>query len=594
MQNWQRQGWQDRLTLADSQLDYLYRAHLRDGRDLLYVFTPSAQVKDPDGRERRHTHGQPADATQDDLGSRSTVHLLAIIPADTSAAEAQRILQERATPRPRGTILYRILPPQHSPTNREAVQILAVKAEPLSEELLTTRINALRYRTRAYQRSVGAVKPLRYSRAIRDRDGQATTRGALVVDVLGKQRDDGAVNGLAPTRHQPRDRSTSTAREEFERALTTQLPSDRLYDLRFTDEAMKEFNALPPGHVKVSISNALTDLVVRGPQSTDVRRRPPPGSDELSDASRAAAQTHDLSRFRPRYVENKQIIYTPIRATLVKDARPASVPQPPTFLRSDGQTTTRPHHREPFIADQFADAQRLTIGGILHTLLAQQAPLHGFKSALLPTSGASLLTRADAAWKRHHQMRTGAVGDTQTLTTRVSAASTDEFRPSILVAGILPWPDPDALATIAHRSPRLARATRQTTRGTNRGLSATTPNQPAPDRPATITSKTSITIRTDDGERTRPAWFRTSRSDSDVVELSVAGWTRRVFVSRDALEAGTHTDASIQGLRLAPSSDLSKVWFGLEPVSNRLVRFSAPRADGLPALWSSATPAQTA
>ncbi|MGP4104066.1 hypothetical protein [Nonomuraea sp. KM90] len=575
LQSWEQQGWHDRVSSANPDLQHLYRAHLGDGRDLVYLFTPSAELDAHAGgvrpsQDRRSPHGL-------DPLPRSTLHVLGVLPADPSPDQLRSLIAERVSLSPRGSILYRILPARHSPTGRDAVQVLTVQLEPLSEDAITAHVNALRYRTRAYQRAVGAERPLRYSRAIPDRDGTPTTSGAVVVDVVGRTTRNTTGNGVSHPRTPKPAVEESYDLASFERGLTTQLPADRGYELRFTEAGMREFTALPLGDVKTSIAHQLQDLAQRGPQPTDARDRQS-GGPEPSAASRAAARDYDLSGLRPRYVGDHQIIYAVIPPTLRRDGRWARTRQFPD-RPYEGQQGTRQRFRPEFVAQQRAQAQQLIVRGALHTLLAQQASLYGFGLSQLANTAGSLLTRGQLAWDRYQDMSSDTPAETPAATVRAVAAE-EEYRPSILVAGILKRSDPDAAATIASRLPYRARTIRDSRKNSNRGLSVTPERSPSTERPATITSKLEVITRFSNRDRTQTAWLRTSRADADMVQLVVSGWSGRIEAPRDALVAGTTRHIEIKGLHIAPSKDLSKIWFGVQVSPDRVIRIAAPR-DGI-------------
>ncbi|MEV1176669.1 hypothetical protein [Nonomuraea sp. NPDC049784] len=566
---WHKEGKHDWLRSTNPLLEHLYRAELDDKHHVLYTYTSSPWP------EARVTNERKLKKTKAPVG-RATVQVLAVLPADASHTDAKIVAAERTMPRVQGRILYRVVPARQSPTGRDAVQILAVKPQPLSEDFIIERVTALQERTLVHQLATNAKQPLAYSKALR------SSPGAEIVRVGDRNDAVRANNGLAPrVAQRPRVRNAErTPQEDFERSIATALPQARKYELRFNAAAELEWNALPPGPLKRAVREELTSLAMSGQQSGDVHREPPAGTPPPSAASQRVAEEYDLTGLRPRYVSTApdqqptyQIIYDIVRSPLAPRANVVHAPVEGEDLVPvyDGRATTRLTYRPKLVEEQRQQAQQLNRAGVTQVLAAPvlshsawpaRLRMETLASAIASLkSGTSALARGLATQERYEQMRRANATPVESATSRLASSEPiEDYRDTILVVGILPWPDPETQAKIAERIPGRAKAFRETLTG-NRGLTATaSPRRPPPD--PHIMAKIAIFVPSPDGPIRQQAWLSAQRNDPDMIEVTVEGRPRPLTIPRDALAAGTERDVSVQGVRMAPKG--KQLWFGLD------------------------------
>lgn len=566
---WHKEGKHEWLRSTNPLLERLYRVELDAKNHMLYTYTsspwPEARVSNDRSQKKKKA---PV--------GRATVQVLAVLPANASHADAKIVAAERTMPRVQGRILYRVVPSGQSPTGRDAVQILAVQPQPLSEDFVVERVTALGERTLVHQLATNAKQPLAYSKPLR------SSPGAEVVRVRDRNDATRANNGLPPRKVQPsRVRSTEqTPLEDFERSVATALPQARRYELRFNATAKREWDALPSGPLKRAVREELTSLAMSGQQSGDVYREPPAGTPQPSAASKRAVEEYDLTGLRPRYVStapdqqpSHQIIYDVVRSPLAPRAKVVHAPVDGEDLVPvyDGRTTTSRPYRPNLVAEQGQQAQQLTRKGLTqvlagpvlsHSAWPARMRMETLASAIASLkSGTSALARGLATQERYEQMRRANETSVEATTSRLAPGEPiEDYRDTLLVVGIRPWPDPEAPAKIAERIPGRARAFRETLTG-NRGLTATaSPRRPSSD--PRIMAKIAVFVPSPDGPVRQQAWLSAQRNDPDMIEVTVEGRPRPLTIPRDALAAGTERDVSVRGVRIAPKG--KQLWFGLD------------------------------
>ncbi|GAA3305853.1 hypothetical protein [Nonomuraea dietziae] len=478
---------------------YLFRAHVSDTHDLLYHYNSSAwpaaraSNEKPDGTA--YSQGRRPEVPV----GRPAIHLLGIVDAEMPAAEVRDLVRQRTQSQVPGRVLYRVLGADQSPTGRPAVQVLAISDTPLSEEAVRERVTALAERTAEHQLATGADKPLPYTAPLHNAAGMVRA-GAVIKPVIGNSASHRRTNGLAPLPSRRPARPEPRVLADFEQAVATSLPSTREFELRFTPAAMQEFTSLPPGRFKLAVKNELVSLATAGPQPGDKRRQPPADAPPPMPGSVAAAREHDLTGLRPRYLTpgegqppTHQIIYAIVRNPLAP--------------RDGG-------HVQPYAPGE------------------EIVPQYEGYEAAGRTEPVSKDTPPKAG-------------------PRLAARDLSDYRPTLLVAGILPWPEPRAEEIIASRLPRRAHVHRAQLTG-NRGLTAVLPTRPK-DQSETLSKKTTALVQTAEGPLRLPAQLSGERRGGDRVELQVGERFLRLTI--DDLEAGLTQgrDLPAAGLRIRPA-----------------------------------------
>ncbi|MEV4116501.1 hypothetical protein [Nonomuraea sp. NPDC049695] len=471
---------------------YLFRAHVSDTHDLLYQYNPSPWPATQTSHERPDGTAYSQGRRPEVPVGQPSLHLLGIVSVETPAAEVRDLASQRTQSLASGSVLYRVLGPELSPTRQPTVQVLAVSDSPFSEEAVRERVAALAERTAEHQLATGANKPLPYTASVQNASGMVRP-GAVIKPVISDSRR--RTNGLPPPPARGSARPERRVLADFEQAVATSLPSTRGFDLRFTPAAMEEFTALPAGRFKQVVKNELVSLATAGPQPGDVRRQPPAGAPPRTPESAAAAREHDLRGLRPRYVAlidglppTHQIIYT-------------VVPNP-LAPRGGG-------HVQPYAPDE-------EIVGVFD----------GFRG-----NG-----RTKASEEDHRRAYRPPPG----------ASDLSDYRPILLVTGILPWPEPRAEEIIASRLPRRAHTYRTQLSG-NRGLTAVLPTRPK-EQSETLVKKITALVSTAEGPVRLPAQLSGERKTSDRVELLIG--ERSLHLTIDDLEAGLSRERSVPAARL--------------------------------------------
>ncbi|GGS84672.1 hypothetical protein GCM10010156_49140 [Planobispora rosea] len=337
---------------------------------------------------------RPAEA----LPGRGTVQLLAVCAnrAEDGPTEFARLAEQRATPLPHGHLIYRTVADYASPTGCEAVQVLAVQTGArVDADALAQRVDALQASISAHQQRTGAAVRLPYA------------PDAAVVPVASRHAAD---DGTAPQRPARLAAPAAAATEGFDNNLARALPAGRRWDFVVHPRAVEELRALP-AQAKAAAFRQLQDLAVYGPSDRDVKRRPPGQPSPPSPASLQAARDFDLSGFRPRYVPGDD--GTPTHQIIYR-----AMPQPP-ISRQRGRRDGRP--------------QRVTGAGERIAV-----PLS------IPDPGKNADLEKILAFHKPPAPLDGS--------------RDPDSRPLIVIAAVRPWPhDPDAIAVVADRSPKLNR-----------------------------------------------------------------------------------------------------------------------------------------
>ncbi|MFI7643530.1 hypothetical protein [Nonomuraea sp. NPDC049400] len=237
----------------------------------------------------------------------------------------------------------------------------------------------------------------------------------------------------------------------------------------------------------------------------------------------------------------------------------------------DGQAAARLRYRPNLVEEQRRQAlqlarqglsQILTAPVLAHSAWPARLRMETLASAIASLKGGtSALARGLATQERYEQMRRANETPVASATSRLAADELiEDYRDILLVVGIRPWPDPETPAVIAERIPGRAKAVRETLTG-NRGLTAVAgPRRPPPD--PRITAKIAVLVPGPDGPVRQQAWLSAERNDPDIIEVTVEGRPRPLSIPRDALEAGTQRDVTVQGVRMAPKGN--QLWLGLD------------------------------